>query len=106
MTQTGLLFESSRYMGVNFLRNSSFRWCLILLHRRDTDQPIVGIRLIVDVIGKGIRFLKPAAPSFFFSLFFSIRHLDKRKGQKKWEIYCINLQKKQDVCQANCTYGC
>lgn len=57
-------------MRVHFLRNSSFRWCLILLHRRDTDQPTVGIRLLVDVIGKGIRILKPATPSFFFSLFF------------------------------------
>lgn len=39
-------------MRVHFLRNSSFRWCLILLHKKDTDQPTVGIRLLVDVIGK------------------------------------------------------
>lgn len=39
-------------MRVHFLRNSSFRRCLILLHKKDTDQPIVGIRVLVDVIGK------------------------------------------------------
>lgn len=39
-------------MRVHFLRNSSLRWYLILLHKKDTDQVIVGIRLLVDVIGK------------------------------------------------------
>lgn len=69
-------------MRVHFLRNSSFRWCLILLHRRDTDQPTVGIRLLVDVIGKGIRILKPATPSFFFRFFFD-SSFGQAEGSKK-----------------------
>lgn len=62
-------------------------------HRKGYGPADMGVRLLVDVIGKESIRLKPVVLSFCVFVSFSIHRLDKRGGQKKRAIYCINLSK-------------
>lgn len=66
----------------------------------------MGIRLLVDIIGKESILLKPAALSFCVFRFLFDSSFGQAGRVKKRAIFCINLSREQDVCQVNCTYGC